>query len=106
LVCGAYIWGTLLVSRTTGILCALLVLFLPDASTYGFRNGFFSFHWLLVTSPGTGYALGIVLTTCSLLYISYVERQRSALFLAIATLFFSDTCFFSISSLHRGNYRV
>ncbi len=87
LVCGAYIWGTLLVSRTTGILCALLVLFLPDASTYGFRNGFFSFHWLLVTSPGTGYALGIVLTTCSLLYISYVERQRSALFLAIATLF-------------------
>ncbi len=86
LVCGAYIWGTLLVSRTTGILCALLVLFLPDASTYGFRNGFFSFHWLLVTSPGTGYAVGIVLTTCSLLYISHVERQGSALFLAIATL--------------------
>jgi hypothetical protein len=87
MVCGAYIWGTLLVSRTTGILCALLVLFLPDASTYGFKNGFFSFHWLLVTSPGTGYAVGIVLTTCSLLYISYVERQRSALFLAIVTLF-------------------
>ena len=87
LVCGAYIWGTLLVSRTTGILCALLVLFLPDASTYGFRNGFFSFHWLLVTSPGTGYAVGIVLTTCSLLYISHVERQCSALLLAIATLF-------------------
>ena len=86
LVCGAYIWGTLLVSRTTGILCALFVLFLPDASTYAFRNGFFSFHWLLVTSPGTGYAVGIVLTTCSLLYISHVERQGSALFLAIATL--------------------
>ena len=86
LVCGAYIWGTLLVSRTTGILCALLVLFLPDASTYGFRNGFFSFHWLLVTSPGTGYAVGIVLTTCSLLYISHVERQGAVLFLAIATL--------------------
>jgi hypothetical protein len=86
LVCGAYIWGTLLVSRTTGILCALFVLFLPDASTYGFRNGFFSFHWLLVTAPGTGYAVGIVLTTCSLLYISHVERQGSALFLAIATL--------------------
>ena len=86
MVCGAYIWGTLLVSRTTGILCALLVLFLPDASTYGFRNGFFSFHWLLVTSPGTGYAVGIVLTTCSLLYISHVERERSASFLAIATL--------------------
>ncbi len=86
LVCGAYIWGTLLVSRTTGVLCALLVLFLPDASTYGFRNGFFSFHWLLVTSPGTGYAVGIVLTTCSLLYISHVERQGAALVLAIATL--------------------
>ena len=86
LVCGAYIWGTLLVSRTTGILCALLVLFLPDASTYGFRNGFFSFHWLLVTSPGTGYAVGIVLTTCSLLYISHVDKERSASFLAIATL--------------------
>jgi len=86
MVCGAYIWGTLLVSRTTGILCALLVLFLPDASTYGFRNGVFSFHWLLVTSPGTGYAVGIVLTTCSLLYISHVERERSASFLAIATL--------------------
>jgi hypothetical protein len=86
LVCGAYIWGTLLVSRTTGILCALLVLFLPDASAYGFRNGFFGFHWLLVTAPGTGYAVGIVLTTCSLLYMSHVERDRSLAFLAIATL--------------------
>ncbi len=86
LVCGAYIWGTLLASRATGILCALFVLFLPDASTYGFRNGFFSFHWLLVTAPGTGYAIGIVLTTCSLLYISHVERQGFVLFLAIATL--------------------
>jgi len=86
LVCGAYIWGTLVVSRTTGILCALLVLFLPDASTYGFGNGFFGFHWLLVTSPGTGYAVGIVLTTCSLLYTSHLERDRSASFLAIATL--------------------
>jgi hypothetical protein len=86
MVCGAYIWGTLLVSRTTGILGAFLVLFLPDASTYGFRNGFFSFHWLLVASPGTGYAVGIVLTACSLLYIAHIEKQRSALFLAIATL--------------------
>jgi hypothetical protein len=84
MVCGAYIWGTLLVSRTTGILCALSVLFLPDAAAYGFRNGFFSFHWLLVTSPGTGYAVGIVLTACSLLYISHLERIQSTSFLAIA----------------------
>jgi hypothetical protein len=85
MVCGVYIWGTLLVSRTTGILCAFLVLFLPDASTYGFKNGFFSFHWLLLTAPGTGYALGIVLTTCSLLYIWRIKGSRSALFLALAT---------------------
>ena len=85
MVCGVYIWGASLVSRTTGILCAFLVLFLPDASTYGFKNGFFSFHWLLLTSPGTGYALGIVLTTCSLLYIWRTKGSRSALFLALAT---------------------
>ena len=85
MVCGVYVWGTLVVSRTTGILCAFLVLFLPDASTYGFKNGFFSFHWLLLTSPGTGYALGIVLTTCSLLYIWRTKGSRSALFLALAT---------------------
>ncbi len=85
MVCGVYIWGALLVSRTTGVLCAFLVLFLPDASTYGFKNGFFSFHWLLLTSPGTGYALGIVLATCSLLYIWRTKGSRSALFLALAT---------------------
>ena len=85
MVCGVYIWGALLVSRTTGILCAFLVLFLPDASTYGFKNGFFSFHWLLLTSPGTGYALGIVLTTCALFYIWRTKGSRSALFLALAT---------------------
>jgi hypothetical protein len=98
LVCGVYVWGTLLVSRTTGLLCALLVLFLPDASTYGFKNGFFGFHWLLVTSPGTGYALGMVLTACSLLYLWRTKASRSALFLAIATtvavLFFRIQMFF------------
>ena len=98
MVCGVYVWGTLLVSRTTGLLCALLVLFLPDASTYGFKNGFFGFHWLLVTSPGTGYALGMVLTACSLLYLWRTQVSRSALFLAMATtsavLFFRLQMFF------------
>ena len=98
MVCGIYVWGTLLVSRTTGLLCALLVLFLPDASTYGFRNGFFGFHWLLVTSPGTGYAVGMVLAACSLLYIGRTQASRSALLLAIATtgavLFFRIQMFF------------
>jgi len=46
------------VAGTPGGIAALAVLFLmPDASNYGLRNGFFSFHWNLLASPTALYAL-------------------------------------------------
>ena len=33
------------------------LLLIPDASAYGLRNGFFGFHWMLFTAPGSGYGL-------------------------------------------------
>ena len=45
-----------------GGLAGLLALFvIPDASNYGFQNGLFSFHWLLVAVPGSTYGLASAL---------------------------------------------
>ena len=55
------------------------LLFVPDASTYGLRNGFFGFHWLLFTAPGSAYGLSAAFTALTLMAI-WRSRQLSACF--------------------------
>ena len=55
------------------------LLLVPDASAYGLRNGFFGFHWLLFTAPGSGYGLSAAFTALTLMAI-WRSRHRSACF--------------------------
>ena len=45
------------------------LLFVPDASAYGLRNGFFGFHWLLFTAPGSAYGLSAAFTALTLIAV-------------------------------------
>jgi hypothetical protein len=55
------------------------LLLVPDASAYGLRNGFFGFHWLLFTNPGSGYGLSAAFTALTLMVI-WRSLHRSACF--------------------------
>ena len=87
-----YTLGVTLAGPAGGV-AALAVLFvLPDASNYGLRNGFFSFHWNLLASPTALYALATALLAIVFLRQWVQTRSRSAFAisaaLAIATVLF------------------
>ncbi|MCX4177456.1 MULTISPECIES: hypothetical protein [Paraburkholderia] len=58
---GAYGLGCALGGRIAGVVSALALFLLPDASMYGLHNGYFAFHWLIQVAPGSGYALALAL---------------------------------------------
>jgi hypothetical protein len=64
---GAYALGAALGGPTGGLAAVAALTVLPDASNYGLRNGFFSFHWHLLALPGASYAIGVFLLSISLL---------------------------------------
>jgi hypothetical protein len=59
------------------------LLLLPDASAYGLRNGFFGFHWLLFTAPGSGYGLSAAFTALTLIAIWRSGQRPACLWLGI-----------------------
>jgi hypothetical protein len=64
---GAYALGAGL-AGPAGALAAVGVLALvPDASNYGLRNGFLSFHFHAVVTPGANYVIGVFLASALLL---------------------------------------
>jgi hypothetical protein len=63
---------------------------LPDAAAVGLRNGFFGAHWLLFTSPGTGWAVGAALLSMLMLdrWLNGADRRAlAAAVLACAATF-------------------
>jgi hypothetical protein len=64
-------------SEPIALLAPMALLLLPDASSFGFRNGFFSFHWLLFTAPGSGYGLGVAFTALTVMAM-WRARGRTA----------------------------
>lgn len=64
---GGYAFARAVTGETIAILAPLALLLVPDASKYGLRNGFFGFHWLLFTAPGSGYGLGVAFTALALM---------------------------------------
>ncbi len=64
---GAYALGDAL-AGTSGALAAVAVLtLLPDASTYGLRNGFLSFHFHMLVTPGADFVIGLFFLCAALL---------------------------------------
>lgn len=49
--------GRILSGVVGGSLSLAMFAAIPDAAAYGLKQGFFSFHWMMETSPGTLYAL-------------------------------------------------
>jgi hypothetical protein len=57
---GAYGYASALGRRTAGIFAVFALFLVPDAAMYGLRNDYFSFHWLVVVSPATGYGIAVI----------------------------------------------
>ena len=64
---GAYVLGAELGGATGGLASVAVLTLVPDASTYGLRNGFLSFHFHMVGTPGANYVVGIFLLCAALL---------------------------------------
>ncbi len=75
----AYAFARMQLGTAAATIAPVALLFVPDASTYGLRNGFFGFHWLLFTAPGSGYGLAAAFTAFTLMAI-WRSRQLSPCF--------------------------
>jgi hypothetical protein len=75
----AYTLGTCFAGPVGGLAALLAILALPDPSNYALRNGFFSFHWVLVAIPSSTYGLASALLAVAFLQRWSVERTLPAL---------------------------
>lgn len=92
MLAGAYALGARLAGAAGGLAALAALAIVPDAASYGLRNGYMSFHWTLMAHPGATYALGAAFVSLACLDRWAGERSRgllvmSALF-AVSTLFF------------------
>jgi hypothetical protein len=69
-----YAYGCALGGRLAGLAAVTAVFLFPDASTYGFKNSFLGFSWLMQVAPGSGYA--IALTFMALIVIAAADWLR------------------------------
>ncbi|MGH8746292.1 MAG: hypothetical protein ACREUK_07365 [Burkholderiales bacterium] len=76
---GAFALGERLAGAAGGVAALAAIAILPDASNYGLRNGFFSFHWMVITTAGATYALGAAFVSLVFLDRWASERARAAL---------------------------
>jgi hypothetical protein len=80
---GCYVFVRAVADQTIALLAPLAMLLVPDASTYGFQNGFFGFHWQLCTAPGNGYGLGVAFTALALLATARLDQRPACLWLGL-----------------------
>src|SRR5882762_2501493 len=64
---GAYALGAALAGATGGLASVAVLTLLPDASAYGLRNGFLSFHFHMLVAPGADYVIGLFLLCAAVL---------------------------------------
>lgn len=64
---GAYVLGAALAKPAGGVAAVAALALLPDAASYGLRNGLFSYHWNMLVAPGAPYAIGFCLLSIALL---------------------------------------
>jgi len=86
LATAAYALGASLAGAAGGIAALAALMLIPDASNYGLRNGFFSFHWTLFGSPTTSYALGTSLLAIVFLHRWIASRSGIAFTLSAALI--------------------
>jgi hypothetical protein len=89
---GAYALGAALAGPTGGLASVAVLTLMPDASTYGLRNGFLSFHFHMVVTPGADYVIGVFLL-CAAVLQRWVPRGSlrplvASALLAVGALWF------------------
>lgn len=71
-------------ARLSAFLSILLLFFLPDTSSYGVANGWFGVRWILLSHPGSGYAIAAVLISLVFARCWLQTRNYISLFASIA----------------------
>ena len=64
---GVFCLGAALGGTGTGALAVALLAAVPDPASYGIKQGFYSFHWLMEVTPGALYALPVGALSLALL---------------------------------------
>ena len=64
---GAYVAGSSIAGAAGGIASVAVLALIPDASNYGLRNGFLSFHFHTLVSPGADHVIGLFLLCAAVL---------------------------------------
>lgn len=67
LCAGAYVLGAGLAGAAGGVAAVAVLTLVPDPSNYGLENGFLSFHWHMLATPGASYVVGTFLLSAALL---------------------------------------
>lgn len=89
---GAYALGAALAGPSGGLASVAVLTLVPDAATYGLRNGFLSFHFHMLVSPGADYVIGLFLL-CAAVLQRWVPRGSlqplvASALLAVGALWF------------------
>ena len=71
-VLATYAYGCALGGRLAGLASVTAVFLFPDPSTYGLKNQFLGFSWLMQVSRGSGYA--VALTFLALIVIATADK--------------------------------
>jgi hypothetical protein len=80
---GVHTFARTVASETAALLAPMVLFLLPDASSFGFRNGFFGFHWLLFAAPGSSYGLGVAFTALTVIAMWRADGRRASLWLGL-----------------------
>ena len=80
---GAHALTRALATPGMALLAPIALLLVPDPSTFGLKNGFFGFHWLLFTAPGSGYGLAAAFTALALMAIWLADRRPACFWLSV-----------------------
>jgi hypothetical protein len=83
---GLFGLGRALAGVAGGTLALIFLAILPDSAAYGLRNGFLSFHWMLESSPGGLFALGVGCASLALLVQWGRDRGHGQLMLSAMLL--------------------
>jgi hypothetical protein len=83
-LCGLFALAAELGGAARALVAVWLVACIPDASHYWLGNGFFGFHWMLFTGPGSGFAIGTAAVAYACALPWFASRQIGPLVLAAA----------------------
>jgi hypothetical protein len=101
LAAATYCLGASLAGAAGGVAALAALFVIPDAGSYGLRNGFFSFHWNLLAVPGAAYSLATALLSIFFLKRWSETGARAALIasaaLMVATFFYRFHVFLLLS---------